>query len=121
MLVKDGDKMVKLRKRNISLLLGGLFLLVGCGDAAMVDDETQMNVGQFITVFDKKVNYRCGNQEKSLSESGEFRCPSFPISFYIDNVKLGEISSIHADGYVFPQDIMLFDETNGNFSSDGRI
>ena len=114
-------KMLKLKNRTFSVLIVGAFIFGGCTDSHAVEDNSHMKVGHFVSVFDKKINYRCANEEKTLSESGEFRCQSFPISFYMDNVKLGEISSIHKDGYVFPQDIISLEESNVVYSSDDSL
>jgi len=114
-------KMLKLRNKILSLLIGSTFIFGGCTDTHEVQGRSHMKVGHFVSVFDKKINYKCANQEKTLSESGEFRCQSFPISFYMDNVKLGEISSIHKDGYVFPQDIILLEDKNVVYTSDDSL
>jgi len=114
-------KMLKLKNRILSVLIASTFIFGGCTDSHVVEDNSHMKVGHFVSVFDKKVNYRCANEEKSLSDSGEFRCASFPISFYMDNVKLGEISSIHKDGYVFPQDIISLEESKVVYSSDDSL
>jgi len=113
--------MLKIENKTLSVLVGSAFIFWGCNDAQEVQNGSQMIVGQFVSVFDKKVNYRCANEQKPLSSSGEFRCPSFPISFYMDNVKLGEINSIHKDGYVFPQDIILSEDSNAIYSSNGSL
>ncbi len=116
-----------MRKTQITNYL--LYVFVGCsvvfGGCSNADSTTTQNttlkVGQFVSVFDKKVNYKCDHKEASLDRNGQFECQSFPISFYADSVKLGEINSIHKDGYVFPQDIIVAEKSSAVYSSDDTM
>jgi len=106
--------------RNIQCQYGGfllLFMILGCGSTE-VSSKDKTNVGYFVTVFNKSVDYICEDKRQTLEESGKFECASFPISFYMDNVKLGEISRIHRDGYVYPQDIILLEGQEERYTSD---
>jgi len=106
---------------TITLSLFGLvFVFGGCSDA-LTSTNVQMNSGHFVSVFDKSINYKCAEKVKALSKGGEFECQSFPIAFYMEDVKLGEISSIHNDGYVFPQDIIVLEEMGAVYTSDDRM
>jgi len=114
-------KYTKLTDKIIISLIGCAFIFGGCSDETPVinsKNDTQMNIGHFVSVFDNSIRYKCANKIIDLSDNGEFQCQSFPISFYMDNVKLGEISSIHKDGYVFPQDIIVLEESRAVYSSD---
>jgi len=91
----------------------------GCTENVVEETVTQKNVGHFVTVFDHTIQYQCEDEVIALSDDGEFSCQSFPIAFYMDDLKLGEISSIHSDGYVFPQDMIVLEElTQPIYTSD---
>jgi len=64
-------------------------------------------IGYFVSPINSHISYQCGDIEKELENNGKFICSSFPISFYSDTEKLGSISSLHNDKYVFLQDITL--------------
>ena len=106
---------VKMLKSIVVLSIGTLLTFSGCSDAKKVlSSKKSVKQGYFVSVFKHSVEYQCENKRKKLPQDGEFECNSFPIAFYMDSVKLGEINSIHKDGYVFPQDIIVLE--NG-FSS----
>jgi len=111
-------KHIGLKDKIIIIFIGFLFIFEGCSDNTLNHkDAIQMNTGHFISIFDNSVKYKCENKIIDLSNNGEFKCQSFPIAFYIDNEKLGEINSIHEDGYVFPQDIIVLEESQPVYSS----
>ena len=106
---------VTMLKSLVVLSIGTLLTFSGCSDAKKVlSSKNSLKQGYFVSVFKRGVEYKCENKTKKLPKDGEFECNSFPIAFYMDDVKLGEINSIHKDGYVFPQDIIVLE--NG-FSS----
>jgi len=100
--------------------LGVCLLLTGC-DSSETSSKSESNVGYFVSVFDKSVDYHCEDKQKQLQEGGKFECASFPITFYMDGTKLGEISSIHTDGYVYPQDIILLEERAPTYTSEDAM
>jgi hypothetical protein len=100
--------------------LGLCLLLTGC-DSSEAVPKSAKNVGYFVSVFDKSVDYHCEDKREQLQEGGKFECASFPITFYMDGTKLGEISSIHTDGYVYPQDIILLEERAPTYASEGDM
>ena len=93
----------------------------GCSNSESTGHKRVLNVGHFVSVFKKEVKYKCDNKVVPLSKNNEFECQSFPIAFYSDNVKLGEIDSIHEDGYVFPQDIIVAEKSSAIYSSDDTM
>ncbi len=94
--------------------LGLSFLILSCGSVKMPKSE-----GYFITDFNyKNIEYDCNSKRKKVDENGKFECNSFPISFYIDKMKIGEIMSIHEDGYVYLQDIVVLEATTPIYSSE---
>ncbi len=90
----------------------------GCSNSESKSHKKALHVGHFVSVFEKKVKYKCDNKIAPLSNNNEFECNSFPISFYSDHIKLGEINSIHEDGYVFPQDIIEVEEPSAIYTSN---
>ena len=80
-------------------------LLIGCNSNS--SNNTQQGItGYLVYPFDSNINYKCGNKNAKLSSDGKFQCPSFPVNFYTNNEPIGHITSLHNDGYVFPQDII---------------
>ena len=76
-------------------------LILGCSKM----EESNKKVGFVVTPSKKDIYYKCGNKKATLDSNGKFSCDSFPIAFYIDGNEMGTISTIHNDGYVFPQDM----------------
>ena len=104
-----------------SSFIGFAMIFVGCSNSESKSHKTALHVGHFVSIFEKKVKYKCDNKMTPLSNNNEFECNSFPISFYSDNIKLGEINTIHEDGYVFPQDIIVAKESSIVYSSDDSM
>jgi len=94
-----------------SSFIGFAMILGGCSNTESKSHKIALHVGHFVSVFEKKVKYKCDNKLVPLSNNNKFECQSFPIAFYSDNIKLGEISSIHEDGYVFPEDIVVVEQS----------
>ena len=116
--------MKKMRLANYCLLysfIGTMVTFGGCSNSESTSSTTALNVGNFVSVFEKKVKYKCDNKIVPLSDNSQFECQSFPIAFYSDNIKLGEINSIHEDGYVFPQDIIVAEKSSAIYSSDDTM
>ncbi|CAA6801557.1 MAG: Unknown protein [uncultured Sulfurovum sp.] len=109
--------------RNIkfySYTLGCSLILSACGSVETAT-EIKKNSGYFVSSFNERIDYTCLNERRTMTDNGKFECDSFPISFYMDEVKIGEISSIHSDGYVYPQDIILLEDTVPIYTSEGKI
>jgi len=83
--------------------------------------HSKKNVGYFVSSFNDSVDYVCENRRKSMDSDGKFECDSFPIAFYMDETKIGEISKIHEDGYVYPQDIIMLEAKAPVYTSDNGI
>ena len=103
-------------------LIGTAGAFGGCSNSSETTaDKRALNEGIFVSVFEKKVQYKCDNKITALSDNSQFACQTFPIVFYSDNIKLGEINSIHEDGYVFPQDIIMLEESSATYSSNEEM
>ena len=115
--------MKKMRLSNYLLysFIGTMVIFGGCSNSESRSTKTVLNVGHFVSVFEKQVQYKCDNKMVPLSNNNEFECQSFPIAFYSDNVKLGEINSIHEDGYVFPQDIIVVENSRVMYTSNEQM
>ena len=97
------------------------FLLSACGslNTATINDEK--NIGYFVSDFYERLDYVCENKRQSMKNYGKFECASFPISFYMGEMKIGEISRIHSDGYVYPQDIIMLEAQAPIYISESSI
>ncbi|HHD82142.1 MAG TPA: hypothetical protein ENK94_03020 [Campylobacterales bacterium] len=106
------------------LLVGysiGLLLFLTACDTRSISTGDEKKVGYFVSVFNKTVDYRCEDKREALQDSGKFECTSFPITFYMEETKIGEINTIHKDGYVYPQDIIVLEEKTPVYSSQGNL
>jgi hypothetical protein len=109
--------------KNIKLVcyaLGFSFILSAC-NSVETSVDIEKNIGYFVSNFNEHVDYACENKRQSMNESGKFECPSFPIAFYMDNMKIGQISNIHEDGYVYPQDIIVLEDIVPVYTSENSI
>ena len=104
----------------VSYTFGISFILSACGGVE-TPVQVEKNTGYFVSDFNTNIGYSCGNERKHMTESGKFECASFPISFYMDKMKIGEISSIHNDGYVYPQDIIVIEDKAPIYTSEGNM
>ena len=120
---KQYDKSLNVRK-HIKVFGYGLvlvFSLSACDSLERTSVNSEKNVGYFVGNFNDRVDYTCENRRKSMDTNGKFECVSFPITFYIDETKIGEISKIHEDGYVYPQDIIMLEARVPVYTSDNGI
>ncbi|SFV57536.1 hypothetical protein MNB_SV-12-1991 [hydrothermal vent metagenome] len=97
---------------NMNLYIIGLIMasvMMGCSNNSQVEAE---RVGYLVTLSKNDIYYKCGNKEDIVNKNGKFSCSSFPVGFYRDtNNKIGSISSLHNDGFVFPQDMQLEEDS----------
>jgi hypothetical protein len=84
-------------------------ILIGCSDSSTKTEAER--VGYLVTLSKNDIYYKCGNKEELVNKNGKFTCSSFPIGFYRDSIKIGSISSLHEDKYVFPQDMQLEEDS----------
>ena len=101
--------------------IGLSFLLSACGSSSDIAVKAGKHIGYFVSNFNDSVDYNCDNKRKRMTNSGKFECNSFPIAFYMDNTKIGEISSIHEDGYVYPQDIIILEARAPVYTSESSM
>lgn len=112
---------------TLSLVLGS-FLLIGCaGDTS--SNNTQENpgastiVGHLVDSPIRGVSYQCNDGSSGVTDTeGTFRCITLPVDFRIGNssegLLLGRVTSLPADGYVYPQDIVGVDR---NATTDEQV
>ena len=87
----------------------GASIVVGCSSSGTKTEAER--VGYLVTLSKNDIYYKCGNKEELINRSGKFSCSSFPVGFYRDSIKIGSISSLHNDKYVFPQDMQLEEDS----------
>ena len=87
-----------------AIVLPIITILQGCSNSS--EQTSTKKTGHFIVPFDATVQYQCDSKKTQLENNGKFECHSFPINFYIDSEPIGYITSIHEDGFVFPQDMI---------------
>ena len=96
-------KLTKIKIYIIGFLSASI--MMGCNHANTKTEAER--VGYLVTLSKNDIYYKCGNKEDLIKKNGKFTCASFPIGFYRDSIKIGSISSLHNDGFVFPQDMQL--------------
>ena len=93
---------------NIMISIIGISVMFGCSNDAKVERE---EVGYLVTLSKNDIYYKCGDKNELVNKNGKFSCSSFPIGFYRDSMKIGSVSSLHGDKYVFPQDMQLKEDS----------
>lgn len=98
-----------------------LFSACGGGDGgSVVSNDTGSEVKNYSGVLIDSVvegaRYVCGNNPSShyTDKNGKFECSALPISFYVGNIKLGQITTISSDNEVHIQDIVGVSRSNIN-------
>jgi hypothetical protein len=81
------------------------YIMIGCSKTG---ENSSEKVGFVVTPSKNDIYYKCGNKKANLDRDGKFSCDSFPVAFYMDGNEMGAITSIHNDGFVFPQDMQSF-------------
>jgi len=96
---------------NIKIYIVGLvgaYIISGCTNTNTQTEAER--VGYLVTLSQNDIYYKCGNKEELVNKNGKFSCSTFPVGFYRDSTKIGSISSLHEDKYVFPQDMQLAED-----------
>jgi len=78
------------------------YIILGCG---RIGEKSNEKIGFVVTPIKNDIYYKCGNKKANLDKDGKFSCDSFPIAFYMNGNEMGAITTIHNDGFVFPQDM----------------
>ena len=82
-------------------------ILSGCGSSST---STDTSTGYLVDSAVANADYDCiadGDYNKTTGENGEFHCRNMhQIRFRLGELVLGEVDTLPADGYVFPQDIL---------------
>ena len=78
------------------------YIILGC---SIIGEKGNQKVGFVVTPMKNDIYYKCGNKKANLDRDGKFICDSFPIAFYMNGNEMGAITTIHNDGFVFPQDM----------------
>ena len=111
-------------KKTKALVLSTLTaaFLVGCGggsssgsnssSSGTVTPTVATQTPKFIDDVVSGIKYVNGTNSGFTNANGEFTYTSGTISFYIGNIKLGEISSIPSDKNVFIQDVVGVSRTD---------
>jgi len=105
----------------VSYTLGLSWILSACNNNIDSSVSIEKNVGYFVGSLNTNIDYICKDERRRMTDTGKFECSSFPIAFYMDNTKIGEISSIHTDGYVYPQDIITLEARVPVYTSENSI
>jgi len=97
---------ISIKNRVLLLLIPILFF--GCHEKKEGKKAHANNLkkGYFVAPMEEKIAYQCGKKTSYLNHDGMFVCSSFPITFYVNNQPIGTITTLHQDGYVFPQDML---------------
>lgn len=95
---------------TLASMLTAALLLSACGGGSSDVDSNTGGVpvieGKLIDAPVEGAVYRCGNISNMTDRDGNFACDTFPVSFYVGDVKLGKLSHLPDDGYVTPHDLL---------------
>ncbi len=92
-----------------------VILLSGCGGGSSSSSEKpplEEKTGIFVDDLVIGMKYITAQSSGYTNEKGEFPYNGGVVEFYIGNIKIGEITSLPSDGYLFIQDIIGVDRTN---------
>ncbi len=104
-------KVSELVKSIITLLT--ITIISGCNsETTNIQAERS---GYLVAPMENNIQYKCGDKKSQLENDGQFKCASFPVTFYVGSNSIGFIDSIHNDGYVFPQDIIQNQDDKSSF------
>ena len=101
-------------KKNMIMAFVGSLVLVGCGSDSKSDDSspsttesgTKMTKGYLVDSAVSGVTYSCAEVKGVTSSTGEFECPSTPVTFSIGSYEIGTLDSFTQDTKVYPQDLL---------------
>lgn len=95
-------------------------LLNGCGSTPDDTASTATSIttsGQLVDNFVANVNYTCADGVAGITdENGSFTCTMLPVTFSVETLELGTISTLPQDAMVFPQDLVNVNRTDINNS-----
>lgn len=95
------------------------FALIGCGGGG----SSTATTGYFVDAAVANADYDCvadGNYSNVTGADGSFTCTNMTqVRFRVGNVVLGEINTLPADKYVFPQDLVGVPRDTGIY--DARV
>ena len=100
-------------------------LLVGCGGGSSDAPASTSTAatGYFVDAAVANADYDCvadGTVNKTTGADGSFSCNNMvQVRFHIGNLVLGEVATVPADGYVFPQDLLGVPRATG--VDDARV
>ncbi|MFK5975455.1 MAG: BspA family leucine-rich repeat surface protein [Sulfurovum sp.] len=101
---------------KISIMLGALvsiLVLNSCGGGSTPPPVTpDKKIGYLVDAPIKGIEYRCGETVGFTNIDGKFECTELPVSFYIGNMKLGELAELTEDSKIFPADLFGLDRNN---------
>ena len=106
-----------LRKKTIALSLIALTALFnGCNEGNTSSVDTSI-AGQLVDSYIQGAHYKCSDgQEGTTNENGDFTCDTLPVTFTVNGIKLGEITSLPEDKNIFPQDLVGVERSDVNNS-----
>ncbi|SHO81215.1 hypothetical protein MNB_SV-15-748 [hydrothermal vent metagenome] len=103
--------------------IGAIFIsLVGCGDGVCCSDNPTPIIksrAYFIDSPVKGLDYKCDGREFKSDERGLIECLDTNVSFFIGNLKIGELNSFTNNSNIYPQD--LVGVSRDNFSDENLI
>lgn len=104
-------------KRTIFMTAAVAIFMIGCGggsDDGSRSDVIETQTGYLVDAPVSGVTYRCGDINGTTDQEGKFECAALPVTFSIGGIRLGAMSAIPTDGYLFPQDLVGVDRDNFN-------
>jgi uncharacterized protein YkwD len=86
------------------------FVLNACGGGSSTVSDNTSGIPAVSGILTEApvggAKYMCGKVTSTTGVDGNFACDTLPVSFYVGNIKLGEIYQLPDDGFVTPQDLI---------------
>ncbi len=98
-----------------------LFSFVGCGGGVCCSDNPTIFKAKayFIDSPVKGLDYECDNNRFQTDERGTIECIDTKVSFFVGNLKIGELDSFIDSSNIYPHDLVGI--SRDNFSNDNLI
>lgn len=98
--------------RNICFVLLTSIFIVACGGGGGGSSSSSPSTGIFVDDVVEGIYYQSETSSGYTDAHGRFPFNNETVEFFVGDIKIGEITSLPSDGYVFVQDILGLSREN---------